>query len=185
MPSKGKTPNTPPAKPGAKRSRRTAQPRYAEAAQLRSEILAYRTLGLTLDEIAARVNRSKSVVHTHLTHALQELDEEQKEASDRLRALAYARLEKVLARAMLGAIKGDVKCMREVQRLIGQQGRLMGWGNFAKVNPETGVPLGEGGDGVPPGHWTLPMRPTVDLGAWQEQAEKVWHEQQARAGKAG
>lgn len=184
MPKKGSTPKKPPAKPAAKRSRRTAQPRYAEAAKIRSEILAYRTLGLTLDEIAQRVNRSKSVVHTHLRNALQELDEEQKEASDGLRALAYARLEKVLARAMLGALKGDVKCMREVQRLIGQQGRLMGWGTLAKVNPETGVPLGEGNDGVPPGHWTLPMRPNVDLGAWQAEAEAQWQKQQQRANEA-
>lgn len=184
MAKKGTTPKKPPAKPAAKRSRRTAQPRYAEAAKIRGEILAYRTIGLTLDEIAQRVNRSKSVVHTHLQNALQELDEEQKEASDRLRALAYARLEKVLARAMLGALKGDVKCMREVQRLIGQQGRLMGWMLPPKVNPETGVPLGEGSDGVAPGQWTLPMRPDVDLTAWQAQAEVVWQEQQKRAGEA-
>lgn len=181
MPKKQGTPKKPAAKPRAKRDRRTSQPRYAAAAKLRSEVLAYRTLGLTLDEIATRVNRSKSVVHTHLQNALQELDDEQREASDRLRALAFARLEKVLSRAMLGALKGDVKCMREVQRLIGQQARLMGWTLPAKVNPETGEPLGEGVDVGGPGRWTLPMRPTVDLGEWQAQAEKAWQEQQARA----
>lgn len=175
---KGKT-ETPAAKPPAKRTRRTAQPRYAAAAKIRSQVLELRTLGLTIAQIAERVGRAPSVVHAHLSHALEELDQEQKEQSDRLRALAYGRLEKVLARAMLGAIKGDVKCMREAQRCILAQARLMGWTIPTRVNPETGVPLGDE-TGVPVGHWTLPGRPEMDLAKWQEQAEKVWQAQQKR-----
>lgn len=190
MPNKGK-PKKPAAKPRAvpskgpakPRDRRTSQPRYAEAALLRSQILELRTLGLTLEQIAQRVNRAKSVVHTHLQNALGELDQEQREASDKLRALAYARLEKILARAMLGAVKGDVKCMREAQRLIAAQQRLMGWGTLAKVNPETGEPLGDG-TGLPPGHWTLPMRPAVSIEQWQAEAEKSWQDQLKREAQA-
>jgi len=180
MAKKQGTPEKPAAKPRAKRSRRTAQPRYAAAAKIRAQVLELRTLGLTIAQIAERVGRAPSVVHTHLKHALEEMDAEQREQSDRMRALAFGRLEKVLARAMLGAIKGDVKCMREVQRCILAQARLMGWMIPAARNPETGVPLGDGDTGAGPGRWTLPGRPDVDLVKWQEQAEAVWEAQQQR-----
>ncbi len=183
MPKKQGTRKTPAAKPRATRDRRTAQPRYAAAAALRTQILELRTLGRTIAQIAEAVNRSPSVVHTHLKHALEELDAEQREQADRLRSLAYARLEKVLARVMLKALQGDLKAVREVARLIASQQRLMGWGVVPTRNPETGEPLGDG-TGAPPGHWTLPMRPTTSIEDWQAEAEKAWQAQQERENNA-
>lgn len=95
------------------RDRRTSQPKYAEAAALRSQILELRTLGRTLSEISQAVGRSISVVHGHLTNALRELDEEQHEQASRYRALSYNRLERLLAKAMLkGAGATSRPCAR-------------------------------------------------------------------------
>lgn len=168
------------AKPKTVKDKRTSQPRYAAAAAMRSEVLRLRTEGMTMDQIAAQVGRSKSVVHNHLKNALEELDGEQREASDRMRALAYARLERILATAMTGAIKGDVKCMREAQRLILAQGRIMGWAQLQLKNPETGEVIGDG-EGAPAARWTLPGRLDVSMPDWQEAAEIVWLQQQQNA----
>lgn len=174
----------PAAKPRAKRDRRTEQPKYAQAAKLRTQILELRTLGRTIAQIAEAVNRAPSVVHTHLKHALEELTAEQTEQAAKMQALAYNRLERMLAKAMLKAAGGDLKAMREATRLIQAQARLMGWGMPAARNPETGEGFGVDGASAPPGHWTLPMRPTVTIEDWQRQAEAAWQEQQKREAEA-
>lgn len=164
-----------------KRDRRTAQPAYAQAAQLRTQILELRTLGRTIAQIAEAVNRAPSVVHGHLKHALEELAADQTEQTAKMQALAYNRLERMLAKAMLKAVGGDLKAMREATRLIQAQARLMGWGVVPTRNPETG----EGFDGTtPPGTWTLPMRPAVTIEDWQREAEAAWQAQQQREAQA-
>lgn len=165
-----------------KRDRRTAQPAYAQAAQLRAQILELRTLGRTIAQIAEAVNRAPSVVHGHLKHALEELDAEQRDQADKLRALALNRLERLLAKAMLKAVGGDLKAMREAARLIQAQARILGWdARPVTRNPETG----EGFDGsTPPGTWTLPMRPAVSIEDWQREAEAAWQAQQQREAQA-
>lgn len=170
----------PAAKPRTKRDRRTSQPKYAAAAKLRTQILELRTLGRTIAQIAEAVNRAPSVVHTHLKHALEELTAEQTEQAAKMQALAYNRLERMLAKAMLKAAGGDLKAMREATRLIQAQARLMGWGVAPSRNPETGERLGGVDDSVPPGHWTLPMRHAPTIEDWQAQAEAAWQAQLQR-----
>lgn len=165
------------AKPAAtKRDRRTAQPSYAAAAALRGQILELRTLGRTIAQIGEAVNRAPSVVHGHLKRALEDLDEEQRAQAGQYRALAYNRLERLLAKAMLKGAAGDLKAMRECQRLIALQARLMGFD--APIKHATTDPTGE--HERAPGTWTLPMRQDVSIEDWQAQAEKVWEAQQAR-----
>ena len=161
----------------AKRKRQTRQPRYAEAAKLRGEILALRVLGRTIEQIAEAVQRAPSTVHAHLTNALDELNEEHRDKTERFRALAIARLEKLLARAMLLGSQGNLKAMHQAQRLIMAQARLMG--TEAPIKHATTDPTGEH-ERAPPGTWTLPMRQDVSIQDWQAQAEQVWRDQQAR-----
>ena len=168
------------AKPKTTQQRRQAQPGYAATMQLRAQILELRTLGRTIPQIAEQVNRAVSTVHEHLTRALEELNAEQQEKAGQLQSLAYNRLERMLARAMLKAVTGDLKAMREATRLIQAQARLMGWGLPPARNPETGEGFGVDGAGAPPGHWTLPMRPTTTIEAWAQEAEAAWQAQQAR-----
>lgn len=170
-----------PAKPKTKAQRRTAQPGYAAAAVLRGQILELRTLGRTIAQIAEQVNRAPSVVHGHLTKALEELDHEQHEQASRHRALAYNRLERILAKAMLKAAAGDLKAMREATRIIQAQARLMGF--EAPIKHASTDPSGEH-ERAPPGTWTLPMRPDVTIEDWQAQAEAVWAQQQKREAEA-
>lgn len=170
-----------PAKPRTKAQRRTAQPGYAAAAILRGQILELRTLGRTIAQIAEQVQRSPSVVHGHLTKALEELDSEQHEQASRYRALAYNRLERLLAKAMLKGAAGDLKAIREATRLIQAQARLMGF--EAPIKHATTDPSGEH-ERAPPGTWTLPMRPDVSIEDWQAQAEAVWAQQQQREAEA-
>ena len=184
--SKGKPAAKPRAKPKTKttQQRRQAQPGYAATMQLRAQILELRTLGRTIPQIAEQVNRAVSTVHEHLTRALEELNAEQQEKAGQLQSLAYNRLERMLARAMLKAVAGDLKAMREATRLIQAQSRLMGWGMPAARNPETGEAFGGDGTGAPPGHWTLPMRPDTTIEAWAQEAEAAWQAQQAREAEA-
>ena len=192
MPRKGDKAK-PAAKPRATRApskrakttqqRRQAQPGYAATVQLRAQILELRTLGRTIPQIAEQVGRAVSTVHEHLTRALEELNAEQQEKAGQLQSLAYNRLERMLARAMLKAVTGDLKAMREATRLIQAQARLMGWGMPAARNPETGEPFGDT-TGAPPGHWTLPMRPNTSIEAWAQEAEAAWQAQQAREAEA-
>lgn len=183
------TRKTPPAKPKAKpktrttAQRRASQPGYAATQALRIQILELRTLGRTIPQIAEQVNRAPSVVHGHLQRALEELNAEQQEKAGQLQALAFNRLERMLARAMLKAVTGDLKAMREATRLIQAQARLMGWGLPPARNPETGAGFGDSA-GVPPGHWTLPMRPDTTIEAWAQEAEAAWQAQQAREAEA-
>ena len=180
--STGKAAGKPAAKPKPKttQQRRQAQPGYAATMQLRAQILELRTLGRTIPQIAEQVNRAVSTVHEHLTRALEELNAEQQEKAGQLQSLAYNRLERMLARAMLKAVTGDLKAMREATRLIQAQARLMGWGLPPARNPETGEGFGVDGAGAPPGHWTLPMRPNTTIEAWAQEAEAAWQAQQAR-----
>lgn len=174
-PAKAKKP--PAATPAAiKRDRRTRQPAYAAAAVLRGQILELRTLGQTIEQIAQKVGRAPSVVHGHLKHALEELDAEHHDKAAKLRSLAYNRLERLLSKAMLKGAAGDLKAMREAQRLIMAQARLMGFDapiKHASTNPD-------GNEPAAPGTWTLPMRPTVTIQDWQAQAEVAWQAQQLR-----
>lgn len=179
MPKKQGTRKTTAAKPRSARDRRTSQPRYAAAAKLRGQILELRTLGRTIAQIAEAVNRAPSVVHTHLKHALEELDAEQTEQTGRLRSLAYNRLERLLAKAMLKGVTGDLKAMNQAAKLIQAQARLMGWGVVNTKNPETGETFGDGA-GAAPGGWLLPATPDVSIEAWQAAAERVYQDQQAR-----
>ena len=183
---KGKPAAKPRAKPKTKttQQRRQAQPGYAATMQLRAQILELRTLGRTIPQIAEQVGRAVSTVHEHLTRALEELNAEQQEKAGQLQSLAYNRLERMLARAMLKAVTGDLKAMREATRLIQAQARLMGWGMPAARNPETGEGFGVDGAGAPPGHWTLPMRPNTTIEAWAAEAEAAWQAQQAREAEA-
>lgn len=171
-------------KPKTTQQRRQAQPGYAATMQLRAQILELRTLGRTIPQIAEQVGRAVSTVHEHLTRALEELNAEQQEKAGQLQSLAYNRLERMLARAMLKAVTGDLKAMREATRLIQAQARLMGWGMPAARNPETGEGFGVDGTGAPPGHWTLPMRPNTTIEAWAAEAEAAWQAQQAREAEA-
>lgn len=163
--------------------RRQAQPGYAATLQLRAQILELRTLGRTIPQIAEQVDRSVSTVHGHLTRALEELNAEQQEKAGQLQSLAYNRLERMLARAMLKAVTGDLKAMREATRLIQAQARLMGWGMPAARNPETGTGFGDGAT-TPPGQWTLPMRPDTTIEQWAAEAEAAWQAQQQREAEA-
>lgn len=184
--NKGKPAAKSRAKPKTKttQQRRQAQPGYAATMQLRAQILELRTLGRTIPQIAEQVGRAVSTVHEHLTRALEELNAEQQEKAGQLQSLAYNRLERMLARAMLKAVTGDLKAMREATRLIQAQARLMGWGMPAARNPETGEGFGVDGTGAPPGHWTLPMRPNTTIEAWAAEAEAAWQAQQAREAEA-
>jgi hypothetical protein len=175
------------AAPKTPRERRRNQPGYAAAAKLRGQILELKTLGRTIAQIAEAVNRAPSVVHTHLHNALDELDEEQRAQADRYRALALARLERLLSKAMLRAVAGagDLKAMREASRLIQAQARILGWDYTPpRINPETGTGFGVDGSTAPPGTWTLPMRPSPTLEDWQREAEGVWQAQQKREAEA-
>ena len=178
--NKGKPAAKSRAKPKTTQQRRQAQPGYAATMQLRAQILELRTLGRTIPQIAEQVGRAASTVHEHLTRALEELNAEQQEKAGQLQSLAYNRLERMLARAMLKAVTGDLKAMREATRLIQAQARLMGWGLPPARNPETGEGFGVDGTGAPPGHWTLPMRPNTTIEAWAQEAEAAWQAQQAR-----
>lgn len=181
--NKGKPAAKSRAKPKTTQQRRQAQPGYAATMQLRAQILELRTLGRTIPQIAEQVGRAASTVHEHLTRALEELHAEQQEKAGQLQSLAYNRLERMLARAMLKAATGDLKAMREATRLIQAQARLMGWGMPATRNPETGEGFGDGA-GAPPGHWTLPMRPNTSIESWAQEAEAVWQAQQKREAEA-
>lgn len=178
--NKGKPAAKSRAKPKTTQQRRQAQPGYAATMQLRAQILELRTLGRTIPQIAEQVGRAASTVHEHLTRALEDLNAEQQEKAGQLQSLAYNRLERMLARAMLKAVTGDLKAMREATRLIQAQARLMGWGLPPARNPETGEGFGVDGAGAPPGHWTLPMRPNTTIEAWAQEAEAAWQAQQAR-----
>lgn len=182
--NKGKPAAKSRAKPKTTQQRRQAQPGYAATMQLRAQILELRTLGRTIPQIAEQVGRAASTVHEHLTRALEELNAEQQEKAGQLQSLAYNRLERMLARAMLKAVTGDLKAMREATRLIQAQARLMGWGLPPARNPETGEGFGVDGAGAPPGHWTLPMRPNTTIEAWAQEAEAAWQAQQAREAEA-
>lgn len=178
MPRKQPTKPAPDKAPAtAKRKRQTRQPRYAEAAVLRGRILELRVLGRTIAQISDEVKRAPSVVHAHLQNALDELNEEHKEKTERFRALSIARLEKLLAKAILLGASGNLKAMHQAQRLIMAQARLMG--TEAPIKHATTDPTGEH-ERAAPGTWTLPMRQDVPIQDWQAQAERVWQEQQAR-----
>lgn len=177
----GKPPAKRQAKTATKRTRRTAQPAYAAAAKLRLQILDLRTLGRTIEQIAEAVGRSKSVVHGHLQHALEELDGDQREQASKYRALAYARLERLLAKAMLKGANGDLKAMREATRLIQAQARLMGFD--APVKLANTDPTGEH-ERAAPGTYVLPMAPNVTIEQWQAEAEAIWQQQQKRDAEA-
>lgn len=182
MPAKGNKAKPAARKPPAKRAkdRRTSQPRYAAAAALRAQILELRTLGRTIQQIAEAVHRAPSVVHTHLKHALEELDAEQQDKATKLRALAYNRLERILAKVILKAAAGDLKAAREATRLIQAQARLMGFD--APIKTASTDPTGE--FSAPPGTWTLPARPDATIEQWQQAAEAVWLAQQQREAEA-
>lgn len=184
MPKKQGTRKATAAKPRSSRDRRTSQPRYAAAAKLRGQILMLRTLGRTIAEIAEAVNRAPSVVHTHLKHALEEMDAEQVEQASRLRALAFNRLERLLAKAMLKGVTGDLKAMNQAAKLIQAQAKLMGWGMPPTRNPETGEGIGDSETGAPAGGYVLPAVPGVSIEDWQAQAEAIYRAQQQRESEA-
>lgn len=142
----------------------------------RARILELRTLGLTLDKIGEQVGLAKSNVSKHLNAALDELAVQHVDQTKRLRALAYQRLEKLLAKAMLLGAGGNLKAMREAQRLIMAQARLLGLD--APVKHAHTDPTGD--YERPPGTWTLPGRPDASIEEWQANAEAVWAAQQAR-----
>lgn len=167
----------PAAKPRAKpKNRKTAQPAYAAAAAIRAQVLDLRVLGLSLEEIGAKVGRSRSVVHTHLKNALAEQDEETQGKAQHYKALAYARLERLLKRAMLLGASGNLKAMHEAQRLIMSQARIMGFD--APIKHATTDPTGDFERA--PGTWTLPARPDTSIEAWQAEAAAVWEAQRKR-----
>ena len=142
MPRKGDKAK-PAAKPRATRApskrakttqqRRQAQPGYAATVQLRAQILELRTLGRTIPQIAEQVGRAVSTVHEHLTRALEELNAEQQEKAGQLQSLAYNRLERMLARAMLKAVTGDLKAMHDhVRDLIGDDAKRAAFSRAAR-----------------------------------------------------
>lgn len=156
---------------------RRSDPKQVGAAQLRVEILALRTLGLTLEQIGDKVGRSKGTVSKQLAKALDDLGEEQREGAQRLRALSFQRLERLLAKAMLLGAAGNLKAMREARSLIQAQARLMGFD--APIKHANTDPTGEH-ERLPPGTWTLPGRPDASIEEWQAEAERVWAAQQQR-----
>lgn len=178
--------------PPARRRNRKAS--VAVSAVLRGRILELRTQGLTIQQIGKEVKRSPSVVHGHLQAALHSLDQEHLDKANGLRALAYNRLERLLASAMAQAlpsattddkgktsiVPGDLKAMREAARLIQTQARVMGFD--APIKTAATDPTGE--FTAPPGTWTLPARPEASIEEWQAAAQAVWDQQQKRAEKA-
>jgi hypothetical protein len=144
-----------------------------------ARILELRTLGQTLEQIGRdpQVGLSKSNVKKHLDTLLDQLAHEQDDLVKRYKALAYARLEKLLAKAMLLALGGNLKATHQAMLLIQTQARIIGFDapiKHANTDPDGNMAP------VPPGAWTLPMRPTVSIEDWQAQAEAVWMEQKRR-----
>ena len=171
----------PAAKPRAKpKNRKTAQPAYAAAAAIRARVLELRIEGKTLEEIGAVVKRSRSVVHTHLKNALAEVDQDQQGKAVQYKALAYARLERLLAKVMTMGTGGDLKAIHEAQRLIMAQARIMGFD--APIKHATTDPSGEFERA--PGTYTLPARPDATIEQWQAEAARVWEDQKKREQQA-
>ncbi len=150
-----------------------------QAAIRDARILELRVLGQTLEQIGgdALVQLAKSNVKKHLDRLLKRMAEDQGEQAQRLKALAYARLERLLAKAMLLGCSGNLKAMLQAQRLIMSQAQLMGYASPVKVAATD--PTGEFAS-VPPGTYVLPSRPDATIEDWSGEARKVWEAQQQR-----
>lgn len=142
-------------------------------------MLELRTLGQTYEQIGAdpQVQLDKSNVKRQLDKALDELAADQADQAGRLKALAYGRLEKVVAKAMLLALGGNIKAMNQVVRTIQAQAALLGFA--APIKHAQTDPTGNE-ERMPPGTYMLPSVPGVSLADWQAQAEAVWDKQRER-----
>lgn len=151
------------------------------AAQLRIQVLELRTLGQTLEQIGAKIGRSKGTVSKMLAAALDDLAKTQTEAASRYRALAYARLEKLLARSMLLGAQGNLKAMEQARKLILAQSRLLGLD--APTKHAFTDPTGQVERQLT-GAYVIPVAPDTTVEAWQAAAQRLVDQQNARAAEA-
>lgn len=153
--------------------------RQVAAALKRQRILELRTLGQTLEQIGQdpAVGLNKANVLRQLNKALDDLAHDQAEKTGRLKTLAYSRLERLLGKAMLLGLGGNIRAMHQAERLIMAQARVMGFD--APIKHTQTDPTGNE-ERVAPGTYVLAMPPAPSLEEWQAQAANVWQAQRER-----
>lgn len=97
----------------------------------RSQALQYRRAGLSIREIASRLNCNHQTVHNDITHALQAAIDENTHSADKLRALELDRLDRMLLGLApliypAGNAPVDLKAMDRAIRIVEQRAKLLG-----------------------------------------------------------
>lgn len=162
-----------------------------QAAERRRQCMALRVQGLSVGEIADELQLSKSTVHGHITRALTELAEADREGTARYRALNIQRLDALLRAAWphaTGTIEVrkvavakdgttttttfsviDTKALREARQLIVAQNRLLGLEAPIKVTHTD--PTGE--IARSPHDWVMPVPPERNPHEWAEETRAM------------
>lgn len=119
----------------------------AKTAQRRAQAIALRLAGLDFDTIAERLDyASRGAATKDFWRAVEANRLEEKQAVDNLREVEGARLDRLQAAVWSKAVKGDLKAVETVIKLIAQRSRLFGLDAPVRAEisgPDGGaVPLG-------------------------------------------
>ncbi len=118
------------------KSRSRTAPKKVRKARAIRDILALRESGLSISEIHRVLNErytneygrgiGRSTVHKWLTEALRELEDENTDVAERLRATQAQRLSRLLRAYWPRAIQGHLGSADRVLRIMDQYNRLYG-----------------------------------------------------------
>ena len=161
--------------------------------------MALRVQGKSVGEIALALELSKSTVHGHITRALDELAEADRDSTARFRSLNLQRLDGLLSalwphatgtievRKTIVAKDGttttttfttiDVKAAREARQVIVAQNRLLGLEAPIKVAHTD--PTGE--IERSPHDWVMPVPPERNPHEWAEETRQMLQGREAQA----
>lgn len=121
----------------------------ALTAKRRAQAIALRLAGMDFDTIAERLNySSRGAATKDVWRAVEANRLEEKQAVDNLREVEGARLDRLQAAAWPKALKGDLKAIETVLKVITQRSRLFGLDAPVRTEvsgPDGGaIPLGAG-----------------------------------------
>lgn len=115
----------------------------AKTAKRRTEAIKLKLAGVDYDTIAERLNyASRQAATKDMCRALKQYRKEEGEKVAQWRTLEGRRLDRLQAAAWTAAVKGDLKAIETVLKIINQRARLFGLDAPVKIESEASGPGG-------------------------------------------
>jgi hypothetical protein len=115
--------------------RQNTSARRIEAAEKRAKAVEMRLMGMPYRKIASRLGISVGMAHKAVTKAMADLQAQQEEAAEQVRAMELDRLDQIMFQHFTQALKGDTAATDRVLKIMERRAKLLGLDAPSKIAP--------------------------------------------------